>query len=238
MVAVGASLELSGNAGPLLVGRYAFSDAGIRENVMGSLLGNYHYDRGERLGDVTLVATATHGRGRVVVWGDTSAFQGVSSFYPEVVGPMLAWLSRPAAWTERPPVRIAAAVGLMATIAWLWLSRGRARESAVVAVGLLMGLVIPWWLGEAHRDARVTASDDLVLIDRSHQPLSGHYNARINPIGPLYANLMRSGFRVKNAQLGLHGNRAGQGCCVRCTPAILHRGGSARPAAPKSEVLS
>ena len=43
---------------------------------MGSFLGNYHYDEGERLGDVVLVATATHGRGRVVVWGDTSAFQG------------------------------------------------------------------------------------------------------------------------------------------------------------------
>ena len=82
-VAVGASLELSGSARPLLVGRYGFSDIGIRENVMGSFLGNYHYDKGERLGDVVLVATTTYGRGRVVVWGDTSAFQGVSSNYSQ-----------------------------------------------------------------------------------------------------------------------------------------------------------
>ena len=72
---------------------------------MGSFLGNYHYDPGEQLGDVVLVATTTYGRGRIVVWGDTSAFQGgLSSNYRKVVGPMLAWLSRPAAWTERPAV--------------------------------------------------------------------------------------------------------------------------------------
>jgi hypothetical protein len=195
-VAVGASLELSGSARPLLVGRYGFSDNGVRENVIGSYLGNYHYDQGERLGDVVLVATTTYGRGRVVVWGDTSAFQGVSSYYPAAVGPMLAWLSRPAAWTERPAVRVVAALGLLAVIAWLWLVRGGTREAAVIAVGLLLGLAVPWCLGLPHREARVTIADDMVLFDRSHLPASGHYNAKVNPIGPLYTNLLRSGFRV------------------------------------------
>jgi hypothetical protein len=195
-VAVGASLELSGSARPLLVGRYGFSDNGVRENVVGSYLGNYHYEPGERLGDVVLVATATYGRGRVVVWGDTSAFQGVSSHYPAVVGPMLAWLSRPAAWTELPAVRAAAAVGLLAAMAWLWLVRGGAREATVIAVGLLLGLAVPWCLGLPHREARVTVADDMVLFDRTHLPATGHYNAKVNPVGPLYTNLLRSGFRV------------------------------------------
>ncbi len=35
-----------------------------------------HYDRGEQLGDTVLAATATYGRGRVVVWGDTPRFRG------------------------------------------------------------------------------------------------------------------------------------------------------------------
>ena len=196
-VAVGASLELSGNARPLLVGRYAFSDGGIRENVMGSFLGNYHYDRGERLGDVVLVATVTHGRGRIVVWGDTSALQGGLSYsYPRVVGPMLAWLSRPAAWTERPLFRIAAAIGLIASMLWLWTIRAASTETAVVAISLLLGLVIPQVLGLTNKDARAHAGADTVLIDRSHSPLSGHYTARMNPVGPLYTNLFRSGFRV------------------------------------------
>ncbi len=195
-VAVGASLELSGSARPLLVGRYGFSDSGVRENVIGSYLGNYHYDAGEPLGDVVLVATATIGRGRVVVWGDTSAFQSVSACYPAVVGPMLAWLSRPAAWTERPPARSAAAIGLLAAIVWLWLIRGGTREAAVVATGLLIGLAVPWCLGLANHEARVTVNADVVLFDRSHLPAIGHYDARVNPIGPLYTNLLRSGFRV------------------------------------------
>ena len=143
-VAVGASLELSGSARPLLMGRYGFSDVGVRENYVGSFLGNYTYDRGERLGDVVLVATLTHGRGRIVVWGDTSAFQGASSYYARVVGPMLAWLARPSAWTERPPIRIAAAAGLLAVLIWLWLARATATQAALVALSLLLGLAVPW----------------------------------------------------------------------------------------------
>jgi hypothetical protein len=195
-VAVGASLELSGWARPLLVGRYAFSDEGVRENVIGSFLGNYHYDQGEQLGDVVLVATTTYGRGRVVVWGDTSAFQGVSSYWPTVVGPMFAWLSRPAAWTERPPFRIAAAIGLLAAIIWLWVVRGTALETAMIAASLIAGLMVPWLLSLPNMDSRVRIDRDVFLIDRSHMPASGHYEARVNPVGPLYTNLLRSGFRT------------------------------------------
>jgi hypothetical protein len=195
-VAVGASLELSGSARPLLTGRYAFSDNGERENAAGSYLGNYRYDAAERLGDVVLVATTTYGRGRVVVWGDTSSFQGVAFHYADVVGPLFAWLARPAAWTERPPVRIAAALTLLAAIAWLWLTGCGARESAVIAAGLMVGLSLPWCLGQARREALITVSDDTIVIDRSHLPLTGHYTARVNPIDPLYTNLMRSGFRL------------------------------------------
>ena len=36
------------------------------------------------------------------------------------------------------------------------------------------------------------------LIDRSHMPASGHYEAKVNPVGPLYTNLLRSGFRTAN----------------------------------------
>jgi hypothetical protein len=195
-VAVGASLDLIGSARPLLIGRYGFSDAGMRENVSGSFLGNYHYDPGERLGDVVLLATAVHGRGRIVVWGDTTAFQGVSSFYPRVVGPMLAWLSRPAAWTEQPGVRAVAAAGLLASVVWLWIVRRGVGASAAIAFGLLFGLAVPWCMGITQREARVTVAQDTLLIDRSHFPASGHYEARVNPVGPLYTNALRSGFRV------------------------------------------
>ncbi len=196
-VAVGASLELTGSARPLLTGRYGFSDRGVQENVIGSFLGNYSFDRGESLGDVVLAATATLGRGRVVVWGDTSAFQGgLSSSYAEVVGPVLAWLSRPAAWTERPTPRILVAIGLAAVIVGLWFSRVTPTGSAIVAAGLLAGLLVPWLLSIPNLDSRITVADDSFIIDNSHMPASGHYDAHINSVGPLYSNLLRAGFRV------------------------------------------
>ncbi len=196
-VAVGASLELSGHARPLLVGRYAFSDTGIRENVMGSFLGNYHYDHGEQLGDVVLVATTTYGRGRVLVWGDTSAFQGgFSSNYRKVVGPMLAWLSRPAAWTERPAVRIAAAIGLLAVVLWCWVVAAVPRQLVCISMSLLLGMLIPWVLSLPNLNVEPHFGHDAFLVDRSHMEATGHYEARVNPIGSLYTGLFRSGFRV------------------------------------------
>ena len=109
---------------------------------------------------------------------------------------MLAWLSRPAAWTERPLVRRAAALGLLAAMLWLWIVRGTAKQVALVAISLLVGLAVPWALSLPRLEARVHVAEDLVLFDRSHFPASGHYNAKVNPIGPLYTNLLRSGFRV------------------------------------------
>jgi hypothetical protein len=196
-VAVGASLELSGNARPLLVGRYAFSDVGVRANVMGSFLGNYRYDPGEKLGDVVLVATTTYGRGRIVVWGDTSAFQGgLSSNYRKVVGPTLAWLSRPAAWTERPAVRIVAAIGLLAVVLWFWIVVATPKQIAAISVSLLLGMLIPWALSLPNLNVQPHVDHDAFLIDRSHMEATGHYEARVNSIGSLYTTLFRSGFRV------------------------------------------
>ncbi len=200
-VAIGASLALSKSARPLLTGRYAFSDQGVRENVVGSFLGNYHYDAGERLGDVVLVATAVHGHGRVIVWGDTSAYQGGLSYsFPRVVGPLFEYLCRPAAWTEQPIVRATAAVLLLATIAWLWVSRAPAAHVAIVAGGLFTGMSVIWLLSLPNLETPIRIAEDTVLVDKSHLPATGHYEARVNSVGPLYTNLFRSGFRVADME--------------------------------------
>ncbi len=132
----------------------------------------------------------------MVVWGDTSAFQGVSTYYPRVVGPMLAWLSRPAAWTERPLVRLAAAIALLSAILWLWRAGATVAQATSIAVGLLAGLAVPWALSAPRLATHFHIASDTILVDKSHFPASGHYNARVNPVGPLSTNLLRSGFRV------------------------------------------
>jgi hypothetical protein len=93
-VSIGASLRVRPPAVPVMVGRYGFSDPGDRTRAWMGSLGNLTYDRGERFGDVVLVAAAQHGRGKVLVFGDTSSFMNYSlpSSY-RFVGSVFRWLA-------------------------------------------------------------------------------------------------------------------------------------------------
>lgn len=76
----GASLRLSGDARPWIVGRAMFGDFGNRLNGgNGGYLGDYIFrPEEEAAGDLVLAAVADSGEGRVVVFGDTSSFQNVA----------------------------------------------------------------------------------------------------------------------------------------------------------------
>ena len=77
---IGASLTVSYPARPLVIGKYAYADQGnmLAENL--GYLGDMRYLPGERLGDITLVATSHFGDGRVLVFGDTSSIQNSALF--------------------------------------------------------------------------------------------------------------------------------------------------------------
>ncbi len=75
---VGASLNISAGASPLIIGTYALSDQGNRSSEDLAYLGDYTYNKGEQLGDVILVAAAYYGQGKVLVFGDTSSFQNTA----------------------------------------------------------------------------------------------------------------------------------------------------------------
>lgn len=91
-ISIGASLEITDPqiATPLLYGQYGFSDAGNRNNEQAAFLGDYLYRFGEPIGDVVLASKTRFGKGRVVVFGDTSSFQNVAiantglDFLPEL----------------------------------------------------------------------------------------------------------------------------------------------------------
>jgi len=76
-LSVGASLSLSKNALPIILGERAFSDAGNRSNSQ-AFLGNTRPDCGETIGGLVLVAETRLGNGKIVVFGDTSTFQDAS----------------------------------------------------------------------------------------------------------------------------------------------------------------
>jgi hypothetical protein len=95
-ISVGASLEFSPlHAKPVLAAKYGFSDAGDYMNTQNAYLGDRRYNQGELLGDLILVAEAPYGKGKVLVFGDTSSFQNGSLAYTYTfVQNVLRYLSR------------------------------------------------------------------------------------------------------------------------------------------------
>lgn len=78
---VGASLNIGPNAEPLVIGRTGYSDLGDVHNTENGLLGDMHFNIGERAGDLVLAARAGYGKGQFVVFGDTTAFQNTVIAY-------------------------------------------------------------------------------------------------------------------------------------------------------------
>jgi len=93
-ISVGASLELSASAFPIIIGKYGYSDRGDPLKISNAFLGDYEYEPGEQLGDVILCAGAYYGKGKVIVFGDTSTFQNpVIPYSYSTVSGVFSWLS-------------------------------------------------------------------------------------------------------------------------------------------------
>ncbi|MBI4879313.1 MAG: hypothetical protein HY812_06590 [Planctomycetes bacterium] len=96
-IGTGASLALSGGARPVFAGRIGFSDAPDPRNEAGGELGDLRYAYGEDIGDLVLAAEDRLGRGRVLVFGDTSSFQNATLCLSHgLVARVFSWLARPA----------------------------------------------------------------------------------------------------------------------------------------------
>ena len=135
---VGASVDVRPPAYPVVIGRYAFVDPGDQTSPRGKL-GDMKYANGERLGDVPIVAAREYGRGKILVWGDTSPLQNgawlMSHRYMERT---LAWLGRPGGGPARTLRPVAAPLLLAAACLLPWLSptwRMRAMAMALVLFG-------------------------------------------------------------------------------------------------------
>jgi hypothetical protein len=121
----GASLRLRAGAEPVATARWGFSDAGNKENRDNAFLGDYIYQAREPLGDLPVVALCRHGRGRVLVFGDTSSFQNVSIAF---------------SWPFIERVFLTASGRNLAAVAWLSPLALLGWCAALVALGLRGGL--------------------------------------------------------------------------------------------------
>jgi hypothetical protein len=194
-LSVGASIHLPFGATPLLSGTHAFSDAGNWDNPQGAYLGNMHYDPQEPLGDIPLAAVVRHGRGAVVIFGDTSPFQRSAIFGShEFVTRIFTFLAHPGSRQTTLTLRLIGVILLAAGIVGL-LSAGASGLGAVVAAGVLglAALLGLHWHSGVNRPP-VAPGSDVVWVDVGHGNRVDLHTGEENGIGGFVDHLWRHGF--------------------------------------------
>lgn len=195
LISVGASLSVKSPAFPLVVGKYGFSDLGNILNKAGAYLGNYAYEQGEQLGDIILAAYTPYGRGKVLVFGDTSPLQNTAFCYDLVpfVSKMFRWL------VNDSPVTRKRGYGLF--LLWLGLVivggvliRLYRKPQAILIIILFFGLGILTGEGLKYclRTPLHFQKGEAAVIDISHQERISLAALQNNSIGGIITNLLRN----------------------------------------------
>jgi hypothetical protein len=204
-VVIGASLETSWPARPLLIGRWGWSDMGD-EGSSRAMMGNGRYDPGEKLGDIILVAEQPLGKGRVIAFGDTSSLTNginVSShvFTSRLFG-YLAGDSGNAHPTWRQLLGILSCGLLIGLLIWNTGQLAAMRRSGwkviLVTIGLAGSLAVSTSIshnaGEILPDGRYKSPNNLAYIDTYHLPTNSGESWRPDGIGGFILTLMRNGY--------------------------------------------
>ncbi len=189
---IGASLSAGWKAEPLLVGTYAFSDAGSRiQRPDYGYLGNSLYDPGEQLGDVVLAAEQRIGKGRVVVLGDTTVFfNALMVGSHQTVSRLFGKLSAAPRESIHWP-RLGAALALLSGAVVLFLLAPK--PSAAVVFAALAVLALVEWRSDAESAANApVARGRVAIIDASHAEAFSRDTWRDDSLAGLYLNLMRN----------------------------------------------
>ncbi len=91
---VGASLSIHWPARPIIIGKLGWADKGDYSNTKRAFLGDYKRAPDEQVGDLVLAAESGYGKGKVLVFGDTSSFQnGSLSVSHLFIDRVFAWLT-------------------------------------------------------------------------------------------------------------------------------------------------
>ena len=198
-VVIGASLEISWPARPLLIGRWGWSDAGD-EGSSRAKMGNGHYDPGEKLGDLVLVAEQPLGKGRIIAFGDTSSVTnginvGAHIFTSRLFG-YLAGNSGNAHPMWRQLLGILSCGLLFGLLIW---NAGEWRVILVtlgLAGSLAVSTAISQSAGEILPDGRYKSPNNLAYIDSAHLGAYSGESWRPDGIGGFILTLMRNEYLI------------------------------------------
>ncbi len=193
---VGASLDLQGNARPILIGRYSFSDK-PNPNSSGHL-GNRTYEKGEELGDLVVAASSTYGKGNVLVFGDTSyIFNSVLPFRYNMVCDSIAWLMSRELGYASDLVWLSFVI-LAALITYIVIMRRHIKVTisliASFAVIIALSLVIAEGINGSLIEGSTGTNENVAFIDHSHLNQFNMENFQDDSIAGLVINLYRNGY--------------------------------------------
>lgn len=195
-ILVGASLEVGLPAQPLILGRFGYSDWGVAADVNNQgYIGDFKYQPEERLGDLVLVAGERYGRGKVLVFGDTTSFfnNNLSRSY-EILDAVLSWFGESPGWLAFAgwPIRtgmIVLLAGIGAGLIMLKSARTAYGLWAVVVLVTLVGNRSSGWLGFDESACR----SRLAIIDFAHAPYCSKHSGMESGLHGVTINLMRYG---------------------------------------------
>lgn len=196
---IGASLSVKAPAYPVIVGKYAFSDKGNYSNGgKGAFLGDYTYQRDEQLGDVVLVAGASYGQGRVLVFGDTSSFQNVALPYSyPFMTDIFTWLS---SRDVLSPTAFAFLAFVLISLAVMVLTLGSQIKQpvamTVAALTLTVSLFVSAELTSSAKVPKIVPDRNhhVAYIDASHVGSFKVEHWKDESIDGLLVNLSRNGY--------------------------------------------
>ena len=192
-IVVGASLKTNYPAVPIIMGKYGYSDMGDALNSDGGYLGNFEYDMPEKLGDVVLAAEQHYGKGKVLVFGDTSSFANsiLVSTHPFVNG-VFTYLAGDIA-QKYYAIRLALFLIFLAAAVVLFVRRNRNVATLFFSVLVMLVIMISAMFISSAKTER-TLAGNIAYVDASHSGRFSLESWRENGTMGLHLNLMRNGY--------------------------------------------
>jgi hypothetical protein len=193
---VGASLDIPLSSFPVITGTYALSDEGNRTNEDIAFLGDYEYVKGETLGDVILVAGAYYGRGKVLVFGDTSSFQNAAlTFSFPFIQNIFTWLTSTQTGVLTAAQIVVSLTLLITAMLFFYLRRPPSMNFSIFPILLCASLLFTSSLNTLLiTNTEVMVSSPIVSIDASHGERFTLESFTDDSINGLLVNLQRNNF--------------------------------------------
>lgn len=195
-IGIGASLTISPPARPVIIGRHGFSDKGNFQAPEKGYLGDMKYSQDEYLGDLVLVAENYYGKGKVLVFGDTSSFQnGALAQSYQFINQIFQWLNIPK--KAGYPYNICLSlILLLPALIILFIQRGGMTAITICSAALYFSLFITTTIIPGLNTGKNAEAPNAMLayIDASHLERFSYEPWIPKGIGGLTYNLMRNNY--------------------------------------------